>query len=81
MLRGWRVGIDNKRLSKMGEIMDIVGESRIHFHLAAVQDIAGFSMTNIEKEHYAWILTKASITSDEPDFYKYIEICNPFFNE
>jgi len=30
--------------------MNIVGNNGIHFHLDAVQDIAGFSPTNVEKD-------------------------------
>jgi hypothetical protein len=56
--------------------------SGIHFHLDAVQDIAGFSLTNVEKGHYAWLLTRATTNSDEPEFYKYVEeLSNPFFNK
>ena len=64
------------------KIKEAMQNNGIHFHLDAVQDIAGFSMTNIEKEHYAWILTRATTTSDEPEFYKYIEqLSNPIFNK
>lgn len=63
------------------KIKEAMQNNGIHFHLDAVQDIAGFSMTNIEKEHYAWILTRAATNSDEPEFYKYIEqLSNPVFN-
>ncbi len=61
--------------------MSIAKKNGIHFHLNAVQDIGGFAPTNVEKGHYFWLLTRASITSDEPEFYKYIEISNPFFNK
>jgi len=62
--------------------MSIVGKNRIHFHLDAVQDIGGFSLTNVEKGHYFWLLTRATTNSDEPEFYKYIEqLSNPFFNK
>lgn len=62
--------------------MDIVGKSGIHFHLDAVQDIAGFSLTNVEKGNYFWLLTKATTNSDEPEFYKHIEqLSNPFLNK
>jgi len=56
--------------------------SGIHFHLDAVQDIGGFSLTNVEKGHYFWLLTRATTNSDEPEFHKYIEpLSNPFFNK
>jgi len=62
--------------------MSIVGKNGIHFHLDAVQDIGGFSLTNVEKGHDFSLLTRATINSDEPAFYKYIEqLSNPFFNK
>ncbi len=62
--------------------MSIMGNNGIHFHFDAVQDIAGFSPTNVEKGHYFWLLTRATTNSDEPEFYKYIEqLSNPFFNK
>lgn len=62
--------------------MSIMGNNGIHFHFDAVQDIAGFSLTNVEKGHYFWSLTRATTNSDEPEFYKYIEqLSNPFFNK
>jgi len=62
--------------------MRIMGKNGIHFHLDTVQDIGGFSLTNVKKDNYFWLLTKATITSDEPEFYKYIDqLSNPFFNE
>jgi len=52
-----------------------------HFHLEAVQDISGFSPTNVNPGNYFWLLTRASITSDEPEFYRYIEqLSIPFFS-
>jgi len=63
------------------ESMSIAGKNGIHFHLDAVQDIAGFAPVNVKKGNYFWLLTRASITSDEPEFYKYIEqVSNYFFN-
>jgi len=62
--------------------MSIVRNNGIRFHLDMVQDIAGFSPTNVEKGHYFWLLTRATTNSDEPEFYKYIEqLSNPFFNK
>jgi hypothetical protein len=62
--------------------MDIIGNGGIHFHLEAVQDIGGFSLINVEKEHYFWLLTRTTTNSDEPEFYNYIEqLSTPFFNK
>lgn len=64
------------------ESMSIVGKNGIHFHLDTVQDIGGFSLTNVEKGNYFWLLTRATTNSDEPEFYKYIEqLSNPLFNK
>lgn len=54
----------------------------IHFHIDPISNPVGFSVTNVEKEKYAWILTSSSLTSDELDFYKYVDqISNIFFNQ
>jgi len=45
----------------------------IHLRLAKVEDVAGFSVTNVEKGNYFWLLVKGSITSDQPEFHTYIE--------
>ncbi len=59
-----------------------MGKSGIQFHLDAVQDIGGFSLINVEKGHYFWLLTRATTNSDKPEFYSYIEqLSNPFFNK
>lgn len=59
-----------------------VEKNGIHFHIDAVQDIDGFPVTNVEKEHYFWMLTRTTITSEEPEFFKYIEqLSNPIFNK
>ena len=49
------------------------------FHLDKVEDIGGFTVTNVPKDHYFWMLVKASLTSDELEFYKYIEQLSSFF--
>lgn len=60
--------------------MSKIQNSGIHFHLETVEDISGFPPTNVNPGNYFWLLTRASITSDEPEFYKYVEqISNPFF--
>ena len=62
--------------------MSNVARNVTHFHLDAVQDIGGFSLTNVKKGNYFWLLTRATTNSDEPEFYKYIEqVSNPFFNK
>ncbi|MBA7705270.1 hypothetical protein ES703_114096 [subsurface metagenome] len=62
--------------------MSRLAKSVIHFHIDAVQDIGGFSLINVEKGHYFWLLTRTTTTSDDPEFYKYIEqLSNPIFNK
>ena len=62
--------------------MSSMGNNVTHFHLDAVQDIGGFSLTNVKKDNYFWLLTRATTNSDEPEFYKYIEqLSNPVFNK
>jgi len=52
-----------------------------HFHVDKVQDFAGFLPLNVEKGKYFWLLTRAAINSDMPEFYKYIEnISNTFLS-
>ncbi len=54
----------------------------LHFHLDTVYDIAGFSPINVKEGNYFWLLTSASITSDQPEFHKYItQLSNPYFNK
>ncbi len=61
--------------------MNILATGGLYFHIDKAEDFAGFSPINVEKGHYFWLLTRASITSDEPLFYKYIEqISNYFFS-
>lgn len=67
----------------MGTILNINNPQRngIHFHIAKVQDIGGFSTVNAKPSQYIWSLTRAAITSDEADFYKYIEqVSKLYFN-
>jgi len=53
-----------------------------HISLSQAQDIAGFVIENVEKGKQAKVLTKASLISDQPEFYKYIEhISNMFLNK
>ncbi|MDY6918077.1 MAG: hypothetical protein SVP26_09075 [Chloroflexota bacterium] len=53
----------------------------MHFHLDAVQDIVGFAPTNVRPGEFFWALVRGLVTSDEPEFYKYVEqISNLFLN-
>jgi len=53
-----------------------------HFRLDKVDDVGGFSPTNVQKGNYFWLLVRASVTSDEPEFFKYVEqVSNYFFNK
>ncbi|MFC1958335.1 hypothetical protein ACFLV6_00210 [Chloroflexota bacterium] len=62
--------------------MSIVEKNGIHFHLDAIQDIAGFALASGKRGDTIPILARALITSDEPEFYKYIEnLSNPIFNK
>jgi hypothetical protein len=44
-----------------------------HFHLDKVENFVGFATTNIPANHYAFILVKATLTSDDIRFYSYID--------
>jgi predicted DNA-binding transcriptional regulator len=53
----------------------------MHIHWDKVEDLGGLSLIYVPKGHYYWRLEKASITSDQPDFYTCIEqISNVFLN-
>ena len=45
----------------------------MHIQVDKVQRIKGFTVCNVPKDHYFWALSSASLTSDEPSFYRYIE--------
>ncbi len=54
----------------------------MRLHVDKVPSFAGFTVCNVPKGYYAWILASSRLTSDEPDFYRYIEqISNIFFNQ
>ena len=58
-------------------------ENIMHFHFDKVENITGFVTKNVKvkKGDLVEILSRASITSDQPEFYIYIEqICNIFLN-
>ena len=48
-------------------------------HLDRVQDLAGFVTGNVEKGKTALVLARASLTSDDPEFYTYIEQVSNMF--
>jgi hypothetical protein len=51
-------------------------------HLDKVENVVGFAITNASEGEYARILTKAAITSDDPQFYSYIEqIAGSYLNK
>ncbi len=61
--------------------MSTIANKGIHFHLDSVQDLVGFAAENAKGGETVPVLTRASITSDQPDFYTYIEhISNIFFS-
>ncbi|MBI5180116.1 MAG: hypothetical protein HZA05_01775 [Nitrospirae bacterium] len=62
--------------------MTTILENINHFHLDAAENIIGFAIENSKQEADAKILTRASITSDEAEFYTYIEqVSNLFLNK
>lgn len=51
------------------------------YHLKKVQDLAGITMHNALEGEKIRVLTRVAITSDDEDFYLYIEnMANDFFN-
>ena len=44
-----------------------------------VQDITGFAVCNVPKEHYSWALCRFGLTSDQSIFYKYIDEISKLF--
>ena len=53
-----------------------------HIHLDIVNDIAGFTVTNVERGNYFLLLQRAIVTSDQPEFHRYIkQLGNIFLNK
>jgi len=53
-----------------------------HFHFNNVQDLAGFAAENAKGGDTVKVLTRALLTSDDPEFYQYSEqISNIFLNK
>ena len=53
-----------------------------HFHLESTDNLIGFAVNNAKPEEQVKVLTKASVTSDEPEFYTYTEqISNIFLSK
>lgn len=54
----------------------------MHFHFDKIQDLAGFAVENGKGKETIAVLARASLTSDEPDFYQYSEhISNIFLSK
>lgn len=54
---------------------------KIHIHIDKVQDLAGFAAENVKGGETVKVLTRALLTSDDPEFYQYSEsISNIFLN-
>lgn len=45
----------------------------MRLYVGNVPNTQGFTVCNVPKDHYFWVLTSTSLTSDEPNFYKFIE--------
>lgn len=46
-----------------------------------VKKLTGFTVCNVPKEHYFWALASASLTSDDANFYRFIEqLSNIYLN-
>jgi len=53
-----------------------------HIHLSRVQNIVGFAAENVNEKESVEVLTKALLTSDQKEFYEYIEqISNTFLGK
>lgn len=57
--------INRKSNNKLSTIMKI--------HLETIQDLAGFAAENVKSGNIAKILSRALLTSDDPEFYMYSE--------
>jgi hypothetical protein len=55
-------------------------DNMTHIHLNKVEDIAGISLENATGGQHVKVLCRASLTSDDPDFYAYAEISDSFFS-
>lgn len=44
--------------------------ARTHIHYDKVEDIGGFATCHAKSGEYLWLLCKAKLTSDDPEFYK-----------
>lgn len=45
----------------------------MRLYVGNVPDITGFTVCNVPKDHYGWILSSSRLISDQPLFYQYIE--------
>lgn len=54
----------------------------MRLYVGNIPNITGFTVCNVPKNHYAWVLKSTSLTSDQPNFYRYIEqISKIYFNQ
>ena len=51
----------------------------MRLHVDRVQNLTGFTVCNVPKDYYCWVLAASSVTSDEPEFYRYIEQLSSIF--
>ena len=45
----------------------------MRLYVGNVPDITGFTVCNVPKDHYGWVLSSSRLISDQPLFYQYIE--------
>ena len=45
----------------------------MRLYVGNIPNTKGFAVCNVPKDHYFWALSSSSLTSDEPNFYKFIE--------
>ena len=51
----------------------------MRLHVNRVQSLTGFTVCNVPKNYYSWVLASSGLTSDEPEFYRYIEQLSSIF--
>ncbi len=53
----------------------------MRLHVERIGHPIGFTVCNVPKEHYFWALASCALTSDDPNFFRYIEqLSNIYFN-
>jgi hypothetical protein len=53
--------------------------NQYHVHLEKVQPMAGFAAADMPPETFGWILTRAFVCSDDPEFYLYCDQISKMF--